>query len=169
MSSYETEKENLKKIAQYLEKEKVSYKWEDLSFYSGEKWPAIKTTYIYKDTKHTHKDYGFDLLIGNSEDWFEMKCLVLKTDQLTKDLRYDIYEWCLSLNFELWETTFSAFFEQIFVESDMPLNISYEDFKYELQALKKGIDLFIELVIQKACELSDTAGKLDVKKLKKRK
>jgi hypothetical protein len=153
MISYETQKKNLAQITRHFDKMKGNYEVLDLRTPEGEKVPAIFTNYSYWD-------YTFDMLFLNNMDsnWINLKCMILDTEGLDKDSIFEIYELCLNLNYQLAETTFSVESGHIFVEADMPLDISYSDFKVELQQLSKGIDAFVDKFDKD--KLLDTTGKL---------
>ena len=156
MGSYEEQKKNLEPISEYLKKAKISHEFIDITLGEGEKMPAILTDYTYKE-------FTFDVLMLNAENWIMVQCMILDTTQIPDDVIRDVYELCLELNFDLPETTFSVHNKQIFSEADMTVDVSYDDFiNVELNSIAIGIDAFIDTVTAANVEVKDTKGQIKI-------
>ena len=150
--AYKEEKKNLENFSQMLKKMKIPFKFKDLGN-SGEIFPAIVCTYRNEDT-------DFDVVIYNIADWIHVKCLVLETTGLPTPVALSIYKLALSLNYDLPETTFSLFNDNLYLEIDCLLDIDYDDFVGEFNSIPKGLKLFIHEIKQKeeSVQISSTKG-----------
>ncbi len=153
MENYKKEKKNLSKIANYLKKLNINYEFEEYKTSQGEDVPIIHMCFEYKD-------YKFDLLIRNMIDWIVSKCYLLDLSKLSDEKLLNIFRMGLELNYLLPETTFSVYKNYFFVESDMPINGSFLDFKIELYSILAGLTCFLNLLPPEISEIKDTLGKL---------
>jgi hypothetical protein len=78
----------------------------------------------------------------------------------------DVYRLSLSLNFSIPETTFSILNDFLYIEADMPLDVSKEDFDFEVKGFEWGVGNFIENMKKLGLTVTPTGGIL--KKEKKR-
>ncbi len=152
MVNYEEEKKNLENIAKHLKTLKLDYEFVDLETSEGEKFPAIFTTYAYKG-------YQFEMHIICNDDWVCAKCFILDTKKLEDpELTNAIYEFVLSLNFELPETTFSAYDGELYLEADMNAEVDFDEFKREWDSIGSGLDIIVEEFAPKEVGLTSTTG-----------
>jgi len=156
MSETKKQKENLQKIADYLKKAKIIFKWTEIPSEEGESMPALLTSYSYKG-------YKFDVLILSVATWVMVQCYILDTKPIEEEIVPKLYELCLELNFNLPETTFSLYNGQIFVEADMPVTVSYNDFlNVEMKSIGAGIDAFLDELGIENVKVEDTKGKIKI-------
>ncbi|MHA1651175.1 MAG: hypothetical protein ACTSYB_13355 [Candidatus Helarchaeota archaeon] len=148
MVDYQKEKQNLEKIAEYFDKMNISYDFTDEFTDSNEKFPLLITIYTYRNLH-------FGLHVINNDDWICAKAMVLDTAMLDPSVIHEIYQICLELNFQLPETTYSANEGQIFVEADMPVGVSFEDFKREIMSIGRGIDILIDALFPLGVNLKE--------------
>ena len=154
MTDLEKEKENLAQTGKYLEQLGIAYGVKNVLNEEGGMFPCIFTTYQYKG-------YTFDLTIQNIGDWIIMKCLILDLSTFSDEQVLSLYELGLDLNYILPETTFSAHKRKLYVEADMVLGASFEDFKDNLNSIAVGIDVFTDELDPGQAELKNTEGKAD--------
>ncbi len=152
--TYDEEKEIISKIAGYLDKLEVSYQVDDIKTEKEEIVPIIYTYYKYRDFK-------FDLMMRNIGNWVLIKCFILDLEDFSDEQVLAVYEIGLALNYMLPETTFSAYERKLFVESDMDVGVSFEDFKRELYSIANGIDDFVDAIASVKGRLKDTLGKIN--------
>jgi len=107
--------------------------------------------------------------ILSNDDWICLKVLLLDTEEINPELKCNLYQSCLELNFELPETTFSLNDERIYIEADLPVGLTFKNFKLELDALNEGIETFSQEVAPKAGKIEKIAKKPSKKTTKKKK
>ncbi|HUX98238.1 MAG TPA: hypothetical protein VMV49_01675 [Candidatus Deferrimicrobium sp.] len=138
MGDNKSEKKDLEKIAKLLEKINMEFTFFDLKYAQDEVHPAIHTSY-----KAEGKEFDVIIRSYSQKDlgkWINMRCFVFNTSELDTETANKVFKLCLQLNYFLPETTFSWFDEKIFIESDMPIDVSLDDFKFELKGLSLGLE-----------------------------
>ncbi|MHA1271764.1 MAG: hypothetical protein ACTSPY_18400 [Candidatus Helarchaeota archaeon] len=140
MSNYDKEKSQLKTIANHLNKMNIPFDYVDLKF--GEN---VRPIIVF------NKNYGniyFDVVVvaqshESVDDWLTVRCLLYDFSELKINQINSIFKLCLELNYYIPETTFSVNNNLIFIENDMPLDISHENFEFEILGFDVGIQNFI--------------------------
>lgn len=138
---YFEERTNLNSIAIYLERIGVPYRLKDIADSEGTVFPALICTYQCQNL-------DFDVILYNLNKWVHVKCMIMNTTTLNLDpkILLSLYKLCLDLNYSLPESTFSTFKDDIFIEIDCLVNVSFEDFKAEFTSIGEGIEAFIQAV-----------------------
>jgi hypothetical protein len=132
---YEIEKQNLDIIAGHLEKMNVPFALQDIG--EGDtKFPALACTY-------RSADIDFDVIIYTINEWIHVKTLVVETGEMDVEKAFQLYEIALNLNYQLPETTFSAYNRKLYVEMDCLVNVPFEDFQSEFNSIAEGINAFV--------------------------
>jgi len=87
----------------------------------------------------------FQLQIVASNDWINAKALVAQIGDLSVEERAILFEKVLIANWELNEVTFSVDPDQynIWCETDMPADSTFDNFKVEFTSIPFGIEYFI--------------------------
>lgn len=89
-------------------------------------------------------------ILLTKEGWILIKCLLMFNDQIPQDAKLTHTLWGVLLqgNFEYPEVTYSLDHEyNVFVETDMPLDTTYENFKSEYDSISFGaLNYFTEIV-----------------------
>ncbi|MHA1731198.1 MAG: hypothetical protein ACTSU5_04610 [Promethearchaeota archaeon] len=81
-------------------------------------------------------------------DWIKVKLLLLRSDEVPKAIKLDLYERLLVANFELSEVTYSLDLDgDVFVETDMPVGTTYENFESEYGSVEFGAKYFIDEIL----------------------
>lgn len=137
---YQEEKQILAKIVQFLDRMGVPYKFQDIGEKDKEIFPAVVCTFRYQNS------IDFDVIVYTIGKWIHVKCLVLKTDDLKLQMRAQLYELSLQLNYDLPEVTFSANNGDIYIEMDALIDTTFEDFASEFNSISEGIGVFIQSV-----------------------
>jgi hypothetical protein len=154
--NYDVEKTNLIQISKHLELMKIPFIFQDIGEIPEEKFPAIACTY-------RHNQIDFDVIIYSIGDWINVKALIMDLHQYSSDIALQTYETCLNLNFELPETTFSAFNQRLYVEMDCLVEVDHETFQSEFQSIAEGINQFMERMYKKHnLQLINTKGQSGV-------
>ncbi|MHA1271790.1 MAG: hypothetical protein ACTSPY_18530 [Candidatus Helarchaeota archaeon] len=140
MSNYDKEKSQLTTIANHLNKMNIPFDFRDFRFGDIVK-PTIRFTAEYNN-------FDFDIVISamsyESREWLSLRCIVYNFSKLKIEQINNIFELCLEINFYIPETTFSVNGDLIFIENDMPINISIGDFEFELTGFDVGIQNFLD-------------------------
>jgi hypothetical protein len=158
---YEEEKDNLSLIAHYLTQMEIPYEFKDIDDGEEGVFPAIFSTYTYKDLE-------FEVIVHNLEKWILIKCLVLDTENLSMPMIFKLYKKALELNYDLAEVTFSSYQGNIYIEMDALVGVDFDDFAGEFESIAEGIDHFVDFVQnQKDIVLSSTKGKAIIKSRRK--
>ncbi|MBD3227954.1 MAG: hypothetical protein GF329_07170 [Candidatus Lokiarchaeota archaeon] len=163
MVDIKKQKKDLENVESILKKSNNKYNWIDLPIGKNEKKPVIITSCTYKKRV-------YDVIISAQywkgvDDWACMRCYVFNTKNLPDDKLIDVYRLCLSLNFSIPETTFSISNDFVYLECDMPFDISSDDFAFEVKGLELGVGNFVENMLKLGLEPSPTAGEIRSKKL----
>ncbi|MHA1270265.1 MAG: hypothetical protein ACTSPY_10800 [Candidatus Helarchaeota archaeon] len=159
MSNYDKEKDQLKLIAKYFSKSGLDFKWVDFDFGHGFVKPVIVSSNQYQDVP-------LDIVASAQsaegvDDWLTLRVFLCKVDNLDKDKLLDLLKLCLQLNFEIPETTFSMKGNMIFLEADMPTNISEKDFQFELDGMDFGIPLLFNGMKKLGLSINPTKGTIN--------
>jgi hypothetical protein len=155
---FEDEKKNLEVIKGFLDKLDVPNEMKKLAEGSAEEFPAIGCTFRYDNL-------DFDVIVYNLGKWIHVKCLVLETESLAPEVLLRIYKTSLELNYELPETTFSAYGENLYVEIDCLTDSDFDDFESEFNSIAEGIIAFVKKAEKiKEISIKSTKGKTLEKK-----
>lgn len=98
------------------------------------------------------QDSLFKATISWSERWIQIKLLLQSAlENVSVELERDLYAALLEANFELMEVTFSRspYDGGVYVEADMPVESTYENFESEYSAIEGGADYFLNQLIPK--------------------
>ncbi len=110
----------------------------------------------YRVTDATGNDLKLESRLVVAGDWLKVKVLLLEDAEIPERLRLRLYEELLLANFDLNEVTFSLSPEgDVFVEADMPLDSTYENFESEYGAVEYGIDYFLKEICMSLQECMD--------------
>ncbi|MHA1377140.1 MAG: hypothetical protein ACTSRG_02045 [Candidatus Helarchaeota archaeon] len=75
-----------------------------------------------------------------TEKWVFSKCLIMYGDKVPINVRPLLYQEMLRANFDLAEVTFSLdSLNNIYIETDMPVETNYENFQTEFQSIPFGV------------------------------
>jgi len=149
---YKEQKKALHRIERYLDRLNIDYELKETVDFEGHKTLVIYTTYI-------RGDFQFDIIISNVRDWFTMKCFILDLEDLSQDQILAVFRLGLELNYKLFETTFSVLDNRLYIEADMSVKASFEDFQLELNSISIGVDNFVPKIKQ-IISINSTNGKL---------
>lgn len=84
------------------------------------------------------------------EKWIQIKLLLIPGREIPPKLEKELYRQLLIGNFNLNEVTYSISTDgDIFVEADMPVNTSFENFESEYGSIEFGADYFLTEIIPK--------------------
>ncbi|MHA1731419.1 MAG: hypothetical protein ACTSU5_05725 [Promethearchaeota archaeon] len=87
------------------------------------------------------------------EKWIQIKLLLLRGQEIPKSLEKRLYRELLEGNFDLNEVTYSLSPDgDVFVEADMPVVSTYENFESEYGSVEFGADYFLTEIIPKLQE-----------------
>ena len=163
LMGYQEEKNRLEVFSRHLSKMGIPYKFKDIGNES-EIFPAIVCTY-------KHGELDFDVVIYNIADWIHVKCLVLETIGLPSQIQLSIFKLALSLNYDLPETTFSLYNDNLYIELDCLNDVDYDDFVEEFNSIPTGLNIFLKTIKKEESEIeiSSTKGAIekDQNKIKK--
>ena len=149
---YIQERKNLDQISTYLERIGVPYRLKEVADRDGTVFPALICTYQCQNL-------DFDVILYNISRWVHVKCLLMNTTNLNSENRLSLYKLCLDLNYSLPESTFSTFKDDIFIEIDCLVTVSFEDFNAEFNSIGVGIEAFINSVkTNQEISLTSTKG-----------
>ena len=142
MSNYNEIKNKMKKIENLLNEMNMDYNSIDLKISANEKIPVImiKGEFANKEYKVF---FFYDSYEGFGE-WITARCPVYEITGLNEKKRNRVFTICLQLSDLIPETTYSICNDLIYVEGDMPLDLSIDSFDFELQGLDLGVSNFIE-------------------------
>ena len=138
--------EAIEKVAEWLEKM-------DLKIIRVEDEPKIVVNYQIED-------HVFQVQLIASDQWINAKALVAFVEGIPKSELRKLYRNVLAANWALNEVTFSADPEQgnIWCETDMPSDTTFENFEVEFSSIPFGIKHFItEIAPTVAFDVQDTA------------
>ncbi|MFQ5820572.1 MAG: YbjN domain-containing protein [Candidatus Heimdallarchaeota archaeon] len=123
--------EVIEKIAEWLEKM-------DLKIIRIDDEPKIVVNYQIED--HI---FQVQLIVG--DEWINVKSLIAFVKDIPSSERRKLYKKVLNANWALNEVTFSADPEEgnIWVETDMPSDTTFENFQVEFSSIPFGINYFI--------------------------
>lgn len=83
-----------------------------------------------------------------TENWIQVKFLLMRGEDVPKSVRLDLYEHLLTANYNLNEVTFSLSNDKdVFVEADMPVSTTYDNFESEYGSVEYGTRYFLEKVL----------------------
>jgi hypothetical protein len=151
--NYEEEKVNLESIANYLDKMGIPFVFQDIGEKENEKFPGIACTYRYNNS-------DFDVIVFSVGNWIHVKALVLDTKEYPSELVRQLYEIALNLNYELPETTFSAFNQKVYIEIDCLVNVAFDDFEGEFKSIAEGLNNYLERIEKiEGIKIYSTKGK----------
>ena len=105
-------------------------------------------------------DYVFQVQLLSSDSWINAKALVANTKDLSETELLQLYRSVLIANWELNEVTFSVDPDNgnIWVETDMPIDTSFENFEVEITSIPFGIKHFLDKIAPKlSFEIRDTS------------
>ena len=93
-------------------------------------------------------DYMFQVQLLSSESWINAKALVANTKDLSETELLQLYRSVLIANWELNEVTFSVDPDNgnIWCETDMPVDTTFENFQVELTSIPFGIKHFLDKI-----------------------
>ena len=93
-------------------------------------------------------DYIFQVQLLSSESWINAKALVANTHDLSDTELLQLYRSVLVANWELNEVTFSVDPDNgnIWCETDMPVDTSFENFEVEITSIPFGIKHFLDKI-----------------------
>ena len=93
-------------------------------------------------------DYVFQVQLLSSESWINAKALVANTHDLSDTELLPLYRSVLVANWELNEVTFSVDPDNgnIWCETDMPVDTSFENFEVEITSIPFGIKHFLDKI-----------------------
>ena len=93
-------------------------------------------------------DYVFQVQLLSSESWINAKALVANTHDLSDTELLQLYRSVLVANWELNEVTFSVDPDNgnIWCETDMPVDTSFENFEVEITSIPFGIKHFLDKI-----------------------
>lgn len=93
-------------------------------------------------------DYVFQVQLLSSDSWINAKALVANTKDLSETELLQLYRSVLIANWELNEVTFSVDPDNgnIWVETDMPIDTSFENFEVEITSIPFGIKHFLDKI-----------------------
>ena len=93
-------------------------------------------------------DYMFQVQLLSSESWINAKALVANTKDLSENELLQLYRSVLIANWELNEVTFSVDPDNgnIWCETDMPVDTTFENFQVELTSIPFGIKHFLDKI-----------------------
>ena len=93
-------------------------------------------------------DYVFQVQLLSSERWINAKALVANTHDLSDTELLQLYRSVLVANWELNEVTFSVDPDNgnIWCETDMPVDTSFENFEVEITSIPFGIKHFLDKI-----------------------
>ncbi|MHA1271765.1 MAG: hypothetical protein ACTSPY_18405 [Candidatus Helarchaeota archaeon] len=165
MLDYNSQKNILNKIANYLIDLEISFNWVDVLLQSNEKRIILLLSYFYDDLE-------FDTTISvesmeNMEDWISLKCFTFDISPITNPKKLNqVLRIALELNFSIPETTFALYNEKyIYIKSDMPIDISSNDFKFELDGFSIGLQNLFDKLRTLGYKIDPTKGKLPIKRV----
>ena len=87
-----------------------------------------------------------------TEKWIFSKCLIMFGDKIpiTGKIEQLLYQEMLKANFDLAEVTFSLDqVNNIYIETDMPINTNFENFQAEFQSIPFGVLHFFNEIVPK--------------------
>jgi hypothetical protein len=147
------EQEALFGISQFLERMKIPAILQKIGNENGETFPALTCNYRIDKV-------DFSVIIYNVGSWINVKCLVMETKGMSIEDRAKIFELALTLNYELPETTFSAYQGNLYIEIDCLVDVDYDDFKSEFNSIADGLNAFVEMLqTEKNIKLTSTKWK----------
>ncbi len=93
-------------------------------------------------------DYVFQVQLLSSESWINAKALVANTKDLSETELLQLYRSVLIANWELNEVTFSVDPDNgnIWCETDMPVDTTFENFEVEITSIPFGIKHFLDKI-----------------------
>lgn len=163
MTDYENEKEKLKNIEKMLADSGGEYDWIDINLEKGDVKPCLICPISYKGIT---LDVLISYQVWDEAEWICMRCFVYDTSALDDKKLIDVYRLSLSLNFSIPETTFSILNDFLYIESDMPLDVSKDDFDFEVKGFEWGVGNFVENMKKLGLSVSPTHGVLKKEKKK---
>lgn len=87
-----------------------------------------------------------------TDKWIFAKCLIMFSDNVPKTGKIErlLYQELLRANFDLAEVTFSLDqANNIYIETDMPINTNFENFQTEFQSIPFGVLHFFNEIVPK--------------------
>ncbi|MFX0103541.1 MAG: hypothetical protein ACFFCS_28525 [Candidatus Hodarchaeota archaeon] len=109
---------------------------------------TIVVPYTLKATEQGMPDLVLKSQIIFDEKWIQVKLLLLSGKEIPDNLRIVLYEKLLLANFELNEVTYSlSQGKDVYVEADMPVDSTLENFKSEYGSIEFGVDYFLHNII----------------------
>lgn len=97
--------------------------------------------------------------------WIQVKALLLESGNIAKNMREYLFRLMLVANFELNEVTYSISSDgDVFVETDMPVDTTYENFDSEYGSIEFGAHYFFTEILPKAKESINARNTWDPKR-----
>ncbi|MBD3228287.1 MAG: hypothetical protein GF329_08860 [Candidatus Lokiarchaeota archaeon] len=155
MVDYDWEKKQLKAIEEHFKKKNISYEYIDIDMGNEVVKPAIYTTVKLKGL-------DFDVYVSAQDvhdvQWIVIRCLVCDLKDLDLNEINKILKIALTVNYYIPETTFSLINDSLFIENDMPLEVSLESFNFEIRGLEIGIGIFQQNMEDLGLTITSTKG-----------
>lgn len=113
----------------------------ELKYISVKKEPKVVVNYSIGD-------HYFQVQLIASDKWINTKALVALVKGIPNTERYKLYQKVLAANWALNEVTFSCDPDEgnIWVETDMPAETTFENFQVEFNSILFGINHFIDKI-----------------------